>query len=89
MNGLQQDSPTTLALKVAIIQEINENIAAPWSEASQTTVIAILHLVAAEVVNGTEATLRTHLQGLGLILNYCGGLNALGLDGLIANILSM
>jgi hypothetical protein len=89
MNGVQQDSSTTLALKVAVIREINEDITTPWSEASQTTIIAILHLIASEVVNGTDATLKTHLKGLGMILNQYGGLNALGLDGLIANILSM
>jgi hypothetical protein len=89
MNGFQQDGPTTLALKVAVIQEINETVNVPWSEARQTTIIAILHLLSAEVVNGTESTLRTHLEGLGVILSQCGGLDTLGLDGLIANILSM
>jgi hypothetical protein len=89
MSGLEQDGPTTLALKVAVIQEINQSLALPWVEVDQVTVIAILHLLAAEVVNGEEATLRTHLQGLGVILNRFGGLKGLGLNGLIADILSM
>jgi hypothetical protein len=89
MNGFQREGTTTLALKVAVIQEINESISVSCSEINQSTVISILHLLAAEAVNGDEFTLRSHLAGLGLILDRWGGLSALGLDGLIANILSM
>jgi hypothetical protein len=89
MNGLQQDSTTTLTLKTVVMQEISESITVCTSEVTPTTVIAILHLLGAEVVNGSASSIKAHLRGLDLILDQGGGLNALGLDGLIANILSM
>jgi hypothetical protein len=89
MNGLQRDGTTTLMLKITVMREISENLSAAWSKSDDVTVIAILHLLGAEVVNGSDATLSAHLQGLGKILNQCGGLKALGLNGLIANVLSM
>jgi hypothetical protein len=89
MNGLKGEGPTTVALKVAVIRQIREDVVAPWDEVKEGTIIAILHLLGAEVVNGDEVSLKAHLHGLGIILKQCGGLSTLGLDGLIANILSM
>jgi hypothetical protein len=89
MSGLQQDSPKTLNLKTVMMQKISESLTAGGSTATSTTVVAILRLLGAEVVNGSDNSIKRHLCGLGMILDHAGGLNAFGLDRLIANILSM
>ena len=89
MNGSQNDSTTTLTLKTSVVQEISDSLTSCATEVIPSTVIAILHLLGAEVVNGSESSISAHLSGLATILDQRGGMDALGLDGLVANILSM
>ena len=89
MNKSRNDSTTTLTLKTAVIQEISNSLTTCTTEVIPSTIIAIIHLLGAEVVSGSESSIRAHLSGLAMLLDQCGGLDALGLDGLVANILSM
>ena len=89
VRGFQQDSALTVALKIEVIREINENLVGPPDEVNDLTLIAILHVLAAEIVNGDRNALKAHINGLQIIVQERGGLEELGLNGLVASILSM
>lgn len=86
MGGLKSESATTITLRTAVIQEINENLIGPASEVSDFTMLAILQVIAAEVVNGDVLALRCHIAGLTTIIQQ-RGLRKLGFRGLIAGAL--
>jgi hypothetical protein len=89
MRELQGESSTTIALKTAVIQEINKKLVGPANKVTDLTVIAILQILAAEVVNGDQLALQAHTKGLEIIVQQRKGLQGLGLDGLVATVVSM
>ena len=89
MRGLKHESATTIALKTAVITEINNNLIGLASQVNDLTIIAISQLLAAEVVSGDKVALKAHIKGLEMILIERGGLDNLGMNGLLESILSM
>lgn len=89
VRGFQQDSAVTVALKIEVIREINENLVGPSDRVSDLTVIAILQVLAAEIVNGDQNAIKAHIDGLEMIVQQKGGPEGLGLNGLVASILAM
>lgn len=82
--GLIDDSPETLTVKVEAISEINAMLQHKEHQASDSTIMSVVHVLCNEIPRGDEMTLLCHLKGLELMVSQRGGMSQLGGKGCIA-----
>lgn len=71
------DSKQTYLLKDEIIGMINERLENSSTQATDATMMVILHLFMGEVLASNEAAIRVHERGIARMLLYRGGISRL------------
>jgi predicted hydrolase (HD superfamily) len=80
------DSQRTAMVKEETFAMINERMKDRKLQKDNTTLMAILHLLAGEMWNCDENVLRVHTLGVARFINQRGGLHCLGSDGALADV---
>ena len=78
------ESIESIAVRHEITRMVNEALDDQHMRTSDTTLIAVLHLLNAEVMGCKDAVIRVHQQGLHAMIQQRGGLHALGVKGQLA-----
>jgi hypothetical protein len=84
--GYQSDSCRTLLVRLEILSIMQRRIKDPVLRNDNTTLIGMLHIVAAELCAGNVEELQNHLVGVEGVINSHGGLGSLSKDGILANV---
>ncbi|KAF2269056.1 hypothetical protein CC78DRAFT_336276 [Lojkania enalia] len=84
--GCSGDSKRTALVKGETISWINERLARTGSPYEDFTVMVILHLLAGEMWSCNEKTLRIHEGGLARLITQRGGMQCIGVDGILAEV---
>jgi len=89
MRGEERDSMVTTAVRAEAAHLIKSSLSDPQRCCDDSTIIATVHLLAAEFMKGEDHALMPHEHGLKEMVAMRGGLDKLGLDGQIAAILTV
>lgn len=65
---------------------INQSMSDPQMQTTDTTMVAVLHLLNAEIMGCDDSVMRVHQSGLHAMVRQRGGLNNLGGNGQLASI---
>ena len=85
--GSRSHGINLLQLRGMAIREINSALADEVRGTSDQVIAAVAQMAAYEALFGDRAICNTHMQGVTRMVSLRGGLPALGLDGLLENIL--
>jgi hypothetical protein len=85
--GHSGDSKRTAMVKEETFAMINKRIQDPLLQSDDTTLMAILHVLAGEMWGCNENTLTVHIHGVAQFIHQRGGLESLGgRDGALADV---
>jgi hypothetical protein len=73
--GCSGDSRRTTLVKAETLGWINERLRQPESQSEDFTLMVILHLLAGEMWNCNEKTLRIHEKGIARFITHRGGMH--------------
>lgn len=68
---------------------INQSMSDPQLQTSDATMVAVLHLLNAEIMGCDDSIMRVHQHGLAAMVSTRGGLKALGVNGQLAAVTTM
>lgn len=88
INHRPVESVQTLALRQEVIHLIGQNLGKPESEVDDFNIIALMQLIASEIIAGEEAALNFHESGVEAMVKQRGGTRQLGVNGRLASTLS-
>ena len=92
VDGLLDDSALTVYAKTKVLRLIKDSLQAEGLLGTPTddfTILTILHLLMSEVGGVDDNVFDVHHEGLIRIVQQRGGIERLGIDGLIANVLAV
>lgn len=84
--GCSGDSKRTALIKNETLGWINERLRNSATQFEDSTLMVILHLLAGEMWNCNEKTLRIHQSGIARLITHRGGMSSLGGYGTVAEI---
>ncbi|USP74205.1 uncharacterized protein yc1106_01479 [Curvularia clavata] len=82
------ESLETAALRQDIIHLVGGNLTDPDKMVDDANIIAVSQLILGEVIGRTETSLTFHQVGIERMIRQRGGLNKLGMNGLLASAVS-
>lgn len=85
---LPNESTQTTALRQEVIHLINQNLASANSQVDDFNIIAVTQLIASEIIACQDTSLSLHESGVEAMIKQRGGLNQLGVNGLLASTIS-
>jgi hypothetical protein len=65
---------------------INQSLSDPQMQTSDATLVAVLHLLNAEIMGCDDNIMHVHRRGLNAMIEQRGGLDRLGVHGQIAGV---
>ncbi|KAI5251901.1 hypothetical protein E4T42_03851 [Aureobasidium subglaciale] len=78
------ESVRTLTVREQTVQLISEGLSDPETCCSDANIVSVLHLLYGEMIVACDQALQWHEEGLHTMVEYRGGLDQLGGDGLLA-----
>ncbi|KAF2813389.1 uncharacterized protein BDZ99DRAFT_438501, partial [Mytilinidion resinicola] len=81
------ESVESVALRHEVIHLINRSLLDPNTRIDDFTIIAVIQLICSEVIAGNNAMLAFHESGIETMVRQRGGLERLGVNGALANII--
>lgn len=86
--GREVESLETAALRQDVIHHIGANLTDPEKMVDDSNIIAVSQLILGEVIGRTETSMAFHQNGIEQMIKQRGGLNQLGMNGLLASAVS-
>ncbi|KAI5275682.1 hypothetical protein E4T47_01315 [Aureobasidium subglaciale] len=78
------ESVRTLTVREQTVQLVSEGLSDPETCCSDANIVSVLHLLYGEMIVACDQALQWHEEGLHTMVEYRGGLDQLGGDGLLA-----
>jgi hypothetical protein len=78
-----------LNVRMGVMSLINASLNDPEMSVSDETIVAVLHVLASEIMGCDDRSMRIHQTGLHGMVQQRGGLKRLGLDGQLAGMLTI
>ena len=83
-----RESKETLVLRSELLQMISRQLGNAETAASDFNIMAVLHMIAGETIGRVDTPSDYHQAGIMQLVAHRGGLQNLGLDGLLASMIS-
>ncbi|KAK5675121.1 hypothetical protein LTS10_012195 [Elasticomyces elasticus] len=82
----KHESVQRARVRQEVTSMINQSMSDPQMQMSDATMVAVLHLLNAEMMGCDDDIMRTHQQGLSAMVTSRGGLSMLGVNGQLAGV---
>jgi hypothetical protein len=83
------ESVRTLTVREQTVQLISERLSDPATCCSDANIVSVVHLLFGEMIVACNQALKWHEDGLHTMVEYRGGLESLGGNGLLAAMVTM
>ena len=83
------ESVRTLTVREQTVQLISERLSDPETCCSDANIVSVVHLLFGEMIVACDQALQWHEDGLHTMVEYRGGLDKLGGNGLLAAMVTM
>jgi hypothetical protein len=84
----RSESFERMTVRHEVTAMINKSMSDPQMQTADATIVAVLHLLNAEIMGCDDDVMRIHQQGLHAMVQQRGGLNELGVSGQLAAIIT-